>query len=65
VAAERRGHVLHARPATVLGEQRRHRWSPVGSPAGAAFTITQRWLDESLASLRDHARAVAAARVLH
>ena len=39
-----RNHALHARPATVVGRQRLHRWRE----GEDAFTVTEEWLDESL-----------------
>ena len=53
--AELRNSVLHARPATVKGQQRLHRWDP---ERGEIFTLTQRRLDAIIADINDSVRGL-------
>jgi hypothetical protein len=47
-ASKRRNHLLHARPATIDGQQRLYRWRLA---SGDQFPITIAWLDEQIAAL--------------
>ena len=49
-AAAIRNHLLHARPATVDGKQRLHRWR-LQKEVTDAFTISDDWLDEQLRTI--------------
>lgn len=57
--AEIRNAVLHARPASVDGEQRLHRWR---ATPPEAYTITDSWLAEKLARIAELSSEVNAVR---
>lgn len=61
-AATLRNHVMHARPATVDGEQRLYRWTDGGTHGSHAFPITPEWLDQALREMQRLADALHAAR---
>jgi hypothetical protein len=48
--AARRNSVLHARPATVEGRQRLHRWDPT---RGEFYTVTDQLLEEILVDIKE------------
>jgi hypothetical protein len=58
--AKRRNSVLHARPATIDGKQRLHRWSP---DHDEVFTITEELLEEILADITDRLRDLTSRRI--
>lgn len=57
--SEIRNAVLHARPATIDGQQRLYRWR---SRPSEAYAITDEWLDENLRRIAELSRAVRAVR---
>ncbi|MFI5490480.1 hypothetical protein [Micromonospora echinaurantiaca] len=63
VVAKRRNDLLHARPATVDGEQRLYRWyrNPKTGEV-TSFAITDSWLDEQLSLIDRHSNLVSALR---
>lgn len=54
-----RNAIVHARPATIDGEQRLHRWSPTREPA---FTISADHLAASIAAVEEAIRELLAIR---
>lgn len=54
-----RNHVLHARPATINGQQRLYRWRE----ANDAFPITDQWLDCELDRIEAWSEKLSALRV--
>ncbi|KUI00818.1 hypothetical protein AU189_10785 [Mycolicibacterium acapulense] len=59
-AATMRNDVLHARPATIGGEQRLYRWKP-----GRAFPIDTAWLNSTIDQLSKGSTALDRRRPLH
>lgn len=59
-AATMRNDLLHARPATIDGEQRLYRWKP-----GRAFPIDTVWLESVIDKLSKASTALDRARPLH
>lgn len=59
-AATMRNDVLHARPATIGGEQRLYRWKP-----GRAFAIDTAWLNSTIDKLSAASSALDRRRPLH
>lgn len=56
-ASELRNHLLHARPATIDGDQRLVRWRVDGGRADT-FPISDEWLDEKLAAIEQWSREI-------
>jgi hypothetical protein len=59
--AKVRNSVLHARPATVDGRQRLHRWDP---SRGEVFTITEPLLTEMLDDISNRVRDMSNRRII-
>jgi hypothetical protein len=59
-AATMRNDILHARPATIGGEQRLYRWKP-----GRAFPIDTAWLNSTIDQLSKRSTALDRRRPLH